>query len=405
MMKKRLNILLLATMALMAGFTSCGNDDDFTASIFDINDYPLDRTQYSFPLDTFLKVNYLEPYNVSFIYRMEDVGSDMDKNLTPAAYDKSLDLAVLSKYLWYDVYEKYGTAEFLKKNSPRIIHVIGSKSYNPSQGTETLGVAEGGLKITLYNVNRLNPADIDYMNEYFFKTMHHEFGHILDQTVLRPTAFNLLSNSSYDASTWSDTPDSVAAGRGFVSPYASSAAGEDWVETLANYVTMDTLTWERLMGAAAYEWELIDCDSYSDYVKRAAGAESLDTVGYYKASTSGSDNKIYRRVCKRNADDTVALDDNGRVQWQHNSGIDGVAIINQKLTFVRDWLKTNWNINLDDLRREVQKRQFVTNPDGSFVYDKNGLLINKLTYPSDNDPSKTLIEVLRDGVNQYKSLQ
>ena len=72
---------------------------------------------------------------------------------------------------------------------------------------------------------------------------------------------------------------------------------------------------------------------------------------------------------------------------------------------MREWLKTNWNINLDDLRREVQKRQFVTNSDGSFVYDKNGLLINKLTAPSDSDPSKTLIEVLRDGVNQYKSLQ
>ena len=62
MMKKRLNILLLATMALMVGFTSCGNDDDFTASIFDINDYPLDRTQYSFPLDTFLKRRSLFRY-------------------------------------------------------------------------------------------------------------------------------------------------------------------------------------------------------------------------------------------------------------------------------------------------------------------------------------------------------
>ncbi len=403
-MKTRINILLLAAITVLAGFTSC-SDDDFTASIFDTNEYPLDRSQYSFPLDTFLIAQFLEPYNVSFIYRMEDVGSDMDKNLTPAAYDKSVDLAVLSKYLWYDVYEKYGTPEFLKVNSPRIIHVIGSKSYNPSQGTETLGVAEGGLKITLYNVNNLDPRDIDYMNEYFFKTMHHEFGHILDQTILRPTAFNLLSNSSYDASTWSDTPDSVAAGRGFVSPYASSAAGEDWVETLANYVTMDTLTWERMMGAAAYEWELIDCDSYSDYIKKASSAESLDTVGYYKASTSGSDNKIYRRLCKRNADDTVALDENGQVQWLHNSGVDGVAVIKQKLTFVREWLKTNWNINLDDLRREVQQRQFVTNPDGSFVFDKNGLLINKLISPSDSDPSKTLMDVLRDGVNKFKALQ
>ena len=62
-MKIRINILLLAAMTVLAGFTSC-SDDDFTASIFDTNEYPLDRSQYSFPLDTFLKVNFLEPYNV-----------------------------------------------------------------------------------------------------------------------------------------------------------------------------------------------------------------------------------------------------------------------------------------------------------------------------------------------------
>ena len=160
-----------------------------------------------------------------------------------------------------------------------------------------------------------------------------------------------------------------------------------------------------MMGSAAYEWELIDCDSYSDYLKKATGAESLDTVGYYKESTSGSNNKIFRRVCKRNADDTVALDENGQVQWLHNSGVDGVAIIKQKLQYVHDWLMTNWNINIDDLRREVQQRQFMTNADGSFVFDKNGLLINKLTSPSDSNPSKTLMDVLRDGVYKFKSLQ
>ncbi len=402
-MKNKLHILLLAAIAIVGiGFTAC-SDDDFTDSIFDTKDYPLDRNSYSFPLDTFLKVNYLEPYNLKFIYRMEDIGSDMNKNLTPASYESSMELAVLSKYLWYDVYEKYGGAEFLKNNSPRIIHVIGSKSYNTSQGTETLGVAEGGLKITLFNVNNLNVNDIDMMNEYFFKTMHHEFGHILDQTRIHPTAFNLLCNGQYDASSWSDTPDSVAAGRGFMSPYASSAYSEDWVETLANYITLDTLAFERMMGAASYEWELIDME-WDEYVKRSRSALSLDTVGYYKFSTGGGDNKCYRRRCARNADDTVALDADGNVQWLHTTGRDGVAIINQKIDYVRSWLKDNWGISLDDLRREVQQRQFLTNPDGSFVRTSRGL-VNRLTSPLESDPSSTLMSQLLMQILQYKSLQ
>ena len=144
----------------------------------------------------------------------------MTKNLTPASYEKSVELAVLLKYLWLSVYEKYASPDFFKINAPRIIHVIGSKNYNPSQGTETLGEAGGGLKISLFNTNNLDVANIDVLNEYFIKTIHHEFAHILDQTHLRPTSFNLISRSQYDASTWTETPDSLAAGRGFVSPYA-----------------------------------------------------------------------------------------------------------------------------------------------------------------------------------------
>lgn len=53
-----------------------------------------------------------------------------------------------------------------------------------------LGTAEGGMKITLYNVNDINPdqIDINLLNDYYFQTMHHEFAHILHQTktTIRP---------------------------------------------------------------------------------------------------------------------------------------------------------------------------------------------------------------------------
>ena len=87
------NIFLFAsTVVLGMGMTSCA-DDDLGASIFDTNDYPLDRSLYTFPLDTFAKKNFLEPFNLKYIYKMEDIGSDLQKNLTPAAYDKAVSIA------------------------------------------------------------------------------------------------------------------------------------------------------------------------------------------------------------------------------------------------------------------------------------------------------------------------
>ena len=187
-MKAKLSILIIAAVAMVSFTLGSCSDDNLGASIFDTVDHPLDKSLYTFPLDTFVKVNFQEPYNVRYMYKMQDMSlssSDLQKNLTPCSYDKSVDLATLAKYLWFDIYKELANQHeiFLKKYSPRIIHIIGSKSLNVSQGTETLGVAEGGLKISLYNANNLSVDDIDMMNEYFFKTMHHEFGHILDQTI------------------------------------------------------------------------------------------------------------------------------------------------------------------------------------------------------------------------------
>ena len=397
------SLLFVAVAALSAGFTSC-SDDDFTSSIFNTDptqDY-LDKTLYTFPLDTFVKKEFLEPYNVKFTYKFDDKGSDKNKNLTPATYEQSLDLAVLTKYLWYDVYKGLAGEEFLKKNSPRIINITGSKNYNASSGTETLGDASSGVKINLYNVNNLDVTNVDMMNEYFFKTMHHEFSHILDQKILHPTSFNTISSSGYDASGWSDSPDSLKAGAGFVTPYASSSVSEDWAESMANYVTMDSLAWKQKLESADFEWEVLDCSSRTEYEKLLSPGCNLDTIGYFKQTQSGVNNKLYRRKCLRNADGTVALNEKGQPQWLHETGVDGRATILRKVELVRAYLKENYNIDLDELRKMVQERTFVTNPDGTFVVN-NGSLVNKLT--SVQESGKTLIDELRDEVNRFKALQ
>lgn len=458
------NWLLGAAIALTGTFAAC-SDDDFGPTIFDTNDYPLDRSAYTFPLDTFIKKNFLEPYNLKFIYKMEDIGSDKQKNLIPASYENSVKLAVLSKYLWYDVYKMFGGEEFLKQNSPRIIHVIGSASYNPTSGTETLGTAEGGLKITLYKVNNLNENYIDLMNEYFFHVMHHEFGHILDQTSQRPLSFDLISNGHYDPLDWSNKHDSVTAAWGFVTPYASEQAREDWVETLSTYLTSDYKSWDNLLATAYYDWEDLEMKDVAFYftpgdvtwflarqgkfldangkeitdnetlnnIKKNGGSffgsnlyydmddnvfyarfankagVSLDSIGYLSPQRNG-DFHIVRKVISRNGDGSAMTDADGKVIYEALSDggadkINGRQLILDKLQMVREWMMSAFNIDIDAMRDEIQRRQYATNEDGSFKFDDWGRYVNALTSPSASDPSRTVMEVLLDEVNQYKALQ
>ncbi|MBQ0103096.1 MAG: hypothetical protein KBS99_02845 [Prevotellaceae bacterium] len=394
--------------------TSCSNDD-MGPSIFDTTEYPLDRTKQTFPLDTFCKVNFLEPYNLKYMYLMEDKGSNMDYNLIPCSYDQSITLAVLCKYLWYDVYKDSvdNGLIFLKKYSPRIIHVIGSPAYNPVQGTMELGTAEGGLKITLYNANSMSPNDISYMNEYFFKTMHHEFSHILHQNINYPTDFNLISRGRYEIQTWNDTPDSVCLGRGFVSPYASSQPREDWVEIIANYIVKDTITWNHMLNTASFEWEIAD-DVDAAYWKKLdaqakAGMINRDSVGYYlkTSSTSGTTDATYsivRKSIQRDADNKYAVtDEDGNIVFIHPSGQDGRTTILQKLAMAKEWLLKNYNYDLDKVRMGVQRRQWLTDANGNFVFDANGDFINNLTYTRAD--GTTVLDSLRQQVLKFKELQ
>lgn len=410
----------LVCCGVTAMFTAC-SEDDLGPSIYDTTEYPLDRSLYTFPLDTFVKKNFLEPYNLKFIYRMEDVGTDMQKNLVPATYEKSIDLAVLTKYLWLDVYAKLaGEGEvFLKKYSPRIIHVIGSPGYN-SDGSRTVGVAEGGIKVTLMEVNRLDVNQIEGargLNELFFHTMHHEFGHILDQTVLRPTAFNTISAGLYDALGWAEKNDSIQAALGFVTPYGSSQAGEDWVEVLACYVTYDQDRWQKLLDSAQYDWEEIDytVEDYQKYYPRAyqeylsgytRQTQNYDTIGYLR-QTANYEYKLDRKIVPRNANGFVALDANGNYTVSTDAdNVNGRATILEKLDLVRMWLYDNWEIDIEALRQEVQTRQYATDAEGNFLRDSRGGFINRLTYVDPENPDQpTLIEQLQQEVEEYKKLQ
>lgn len=226
--------------------TACSDDNLDNQSIFDTT-VPQRNAFESWILE-----NYTKPYNIDLKYRFEDIESDFKYNVTPAAVNKSVALAKLVKYLWIDAYEELAGREFIATYCPKVMHFVGSPEYEKSGGSMVLGTAEGGLKITLFNVNGLDPKnpDPEVLNEWFFKTMHHEFAHILHQTKNYSTDFNTISAGKYTGPGWMNITNAVARQRGFVSNYASTETQEDFVETIAIYVTYTDAEWQAVLREA-----------------------------------------------------------------------------------------------------------------------------------------------------------
>lgn len=290
-------ILITALLAAAGIFTSCekcffDRTEDLDAeSIFSDT-----STSPANPFDQWLDRYYVGPYNINVKYRLEDKESDMSYNLIPADYEKSIALAKLTKFLWLESYEELLGDAFIRTYCPKVIHLVGSPAYNPSSGSVVLGTAEGGMKITLYNVNQIDmdKIDIEFLNYWFFKTMHHEFAHILHQTKNYSTDFNLIS-LDYQSSSWVNVSETEALNMGYISPYASSEPQEDFVEIISIYVTHDADYWKNRVARASKQgqdkinaklgiirdylkgtWS-IDLDSLRDIIQRRSGMiEGLD---------------------------------------------------------------------------------------------------------------------------------
>ena len=299
-MEKYIKIVILAFGGLLA--SGCvAYDDSFTSTVF-VDEPGANPQSNLYCFDKWLEDNYLKPYNLDFRYKMEDAASDLSYNLVPAELEKSKQLAILVKYLWFEAYSEAVNPEFLKYYGPRMIRLIGSGAYNPYLGTVVLGTAEGGIQVTLYECNRMDAQNVEMLNEYYFKTMHHEFAHILHQQKTYPKEFETYSAGYYDPSFWQERTASQAASLGFASPYGSSQPREDFVEIIANYIVRSD------------EWWNILFDMASKPGINQAGEETPDPL-------------------------------------------DGKAILIAKIEIGRKWLKESWDIDLDLLRANVRERQ------------------------------------------------
>jgi substrate import-associated zinc metallohydrolase lipoprotein len=283
-------MLLLVSVALW----SCKEEELSSESIFK------DSTAPQTDFDRWLLSNFTYPYNITFKYKMQDIESDKDFELAPASVDRSIAMAKLLKYIWLETYEEVKGIDFVRIYSPKVIHLIGSGGYN-SNNSVILGTAESGMKITLYDVNDLNPENVDLVRfQRYMKKIFHEFSHILHQNKNYPLDFGELTKNDYVQGDWSESTETLALAyaKGFVSRYARKEPNEDLVEMISIYVVYGQENWDAILKEAA---------------KDEKGA--LVTVG-----ESGAD------------------------------------IINRKLVIVKQYLYDSWNIDLDELRRVFEIR-------------------------------------------------
>ncbi|MGV4530370.1 zinc-binding metallopeptidase [Ornithobacterium rhinotracheale] len=292
-------ISLSVVFALLFTLSSCREDDEIKGESVLTSSNPTAQNE----LDKWIATNFIDPYNIALLYRYEDTKTDQTDYVIPASYNKSVQMANIIKYLFLDAYAPHTPKNFLKQYGPKTIMLVGSGAYYPN-GTVKLGLAENGVKFTLFDVNSLNVSNVEQLYDRHFRTIYHEFSHILHQTKDFSAEFKKISAKDYVSDSWSDVwrnprdlddqnaqkPLSLEAG--FISDYSSKDANEDFVELIAHYLTYSPEKWKQTLD-------------------KAAGA---------------------------------------------NGDKPGKKILEQKIGIVISYMKKEWQIDLDALRDEIQTR-------------------------------------------------
>lgn len=236
-MKKK-NILL-AVFALGV-ILSCKKSENLDREIVGLGGESWVKSE----LDNYIYNTFTKPFNIDVKYRWDGTEVDVTKTLVPPKTEKVKPLLEVVRGAWIDPYTAEAGTLFIQKNSPKQYVLVGSLQYN-SSGTYTLGEAEGGNKVTLYNVNNFDKTD-RAVTQRILKTIHHEFTHILHQTVMYPKEFPLITPAGYTAD-WTSSAYANFLNSGFITAYAQAAPNEDFAEMTAIMLTQGKSGYEAIL--------------------------------------------------------------------------------------------------------------------------------------------------------------
>ncbi|MDR1755356.1 MAG: putative zinc-binding metallopeptidase [Culturomica sp.] len=237
---KRVVIWACALLLFPGIWTGCG-DDRFEASI-----YGGGETEERNEVRQWLYDNYVVRYNIEVIYAWKSMEVPMQFNIIPPKQDTVISFMKMAHTAWIVPYLEICGEEQMKPLFQKQIQLIGSKGYNSTTQQATLGTA-AGRKLLLFDVDSYNAGSRESVKN-FVRIMHHEFGHMLNYYRAYPLSFKQITPTLY-------TPDwgnyvEEARELGFVTPYAMAEPDEDFVETLAQYITDTPEEWAAVLAEA-----------------------------------------------------------------------------------------------------------------------------------------------------------
>lgn len=230
--------------ATLITLTSCSED------ALDDTSVVKDSTRPKTAFDLWLHKNYVETYNINLKYRLEDMETDFTYTLAPADLSNSVKLAHIVLHTWLQAYDEVAGMDFTRQLAPKVFQFVGSPAFE-TDNRYMMGQAEGGMKITLFDVNELKITR-SFLNNSYFQSIHHEFTHILTQTKDYDTDYQKISEGLYEPASWyaSGKTESYALQRGFISTYAMKEYNEDFAETMAFYLVYTPAEWQQKMTTA-----------------------------------------------------------------------------------------------------------------------------------------------------------
>ena len=243
------------------------------------------------------------PYNIQIQWRYEDNESDMSYYDIPADSAQSVELAHIIKYTCIEAYTEAAGIDFTRRYFPKLFSFLGSFEYE-NNGNIKLGTAEGGKKIRLLGVNHLDNVknNREYLDEFYLKTIHHEFVHIVNQTKDYPREFGKVTATSYVNDSWSS--DAYKDGfekRGFVSAYSQKEEREDFAEIVSTYIISTPEQWKAILEKA------IILDANNNPAKEQPGLTAIEkkleiAKRYYKEAFKVDLDKVRDLVIEREND-------------------------------------------------------------------------------------------------------
>lgn len=365
----------------LVGLASCASDEPNPNQM--VTAVSSTATQTDF--DKWLEVNFLTPYNINIQYRLNNNELDPEAYITPVSYEQAIRFAHITKHACLEAYDEVtGSQQFVRSLFPKLLQLGGSHLYNLN-GTIDQGAAEGGRKISIYGLNSVDLTNFDQISE-MFHTMHHEFGHIQNQTKNFSQEYRAITPTLYQGAQWSTYWAELEGGNAvdqtirnevkasnpsiqpFLDRYAALTKEIDALTTeLADPFVSDEATKRAQLTTKTAEREALQTAFYETeegklwrrvnsllaYYMNKSGYLDLNALraGFISAYSTASPDEDFVEVQATYIMETPHT-------WETILLLagPGADAIKQKLAMVRSYLQSEWNINLDNLRDAVQRR-------------------------------------------------